>query len=95
MKTYTIDIENSITAHASKQEAGEGESFGSQQELASLVAEWPTDRLVEVWNGIPGLTFVKKFTDVGGQVDLESDPEPGRWRRGGNRHDGPEAAEQG
>src|SRR5712664_4934084 len=63
MTTYTIDTENSITAHASKQEAGEGESFASQQELASLVAEWPTDRLIEVWNGIPGLTPVKKFTD--------------------------------
>src|SRR3989454_1394884 len=63
MKTYTIDTENSITAHATKPEAGEGESFGSQQELAGLVAEWPTDRLVEVWNGIPGLTPVKKFTD--------------------------------
>src|SRR5438034_6474116 len=63
MKTYTIDTENSITAHATKPEAGEGETFGSHQELASLVAEWPTDRLVEVWNGIPGLTPVKKFTD--------------------------------
>src|SRR2546427_9984347 len=63
MKSYTIDTENSITAFATKQEAGEGESFSSQQELASLVAEWPTDRLVEVWNGIPGLTPVKKFTD--------------------------------
>ena len=63
MKTYTIDAENSITAHATKQEAGEGETFSSQQELASLVAEWQTDRLVEVWNGIPGLTPVKKFTD--------------------------------
>src|SRR5882724_3084083 len=63
MKTYTIDTENSITAHATKQEAGEGESFSSQQELASLVAEWPANRLIEVWNGIPGLTPVKKFTD--------------------------------
>jgi len=63
MKTFTIDTENSITAFASKQEAGEGESFSSRQELASLVAEWPADRLVEVWNGIPGLTPVKKFTD--------------------------------
>src|SRR6266436_8205914 len=63
MTTYTIDTENSITAHASKQEAGEGESFSTQQELASLVAEWPADRLIEVWNGIPGLTPVKKFTD--------------------------------
>ena len=63
MTTYTIDTENSITAHASKQEAGEGESFSSQQELASLVAEWPANRLIDVWNGIPGLTPVKKFTD--------------------------------
>ena len=63
MTTYTIDTENSITAHASKQEAGEGETFSNQQELASLVAEWPAARLVEVWNGIPGLAPVKKFTD--------------------------------
>src|SRR5438876_7624993 len=62
MTTYTIDTENSITAHASKQDAGEGESFSSQQELASLVSEWPANRLIEVWNGIPGLTPVKKFT---------------------------------
>jgi len=63
MTTYTIDTENSITAHASKQEAGEGESFSSQQELANLVANWPARRLIEVWNGIPGLPPVKKFTD--------------------------------
>ena len=63
MTTYTIDTENSITAHARKQEAGEGESFSCQQELANLVAEWPAARLIEVWNGIPGLAPVKKFTD--------------------------------
>src|SRR5713101_4345342 len=63
MKTYTIDRENSITAFASKQEAGEGDSFSSQQELASLVAEWPADRLMEIWNGIPGVTPVKKFAN--------------------------------
>jgi nucleoid-associated protein YgaU len=63
MTTYTIDNDNNITAFATKQEAGEGESFNSQQELASLVAEWPANRLIEVWNGIPGLTPVKKFTD--------------------------------
>jgi hypothetical protein len=61
MKTYTIDNENSITAHATKQDAGEGESFSSQQELASLVGEWPADRLVEVWSSIPGVAPVKKF----------------------------------
>src|SRR5881396_2990733 len=63
MTTYTIDTENSITAHASKQEAGDGENFSSQQELASLVAAWPATRLVEVWNGIPGLAPAKKLKD--------------------------------
>jgi hypothetical protein len=63
MKTYTIDTENSITAHASKQEASDGESFTTQEELASLAAAWPATRLVEVWNGIPGLAPVKKFKD--------------------------------
>jgi cell division septation protein DedD len=63
MKTYTIDAENSITAFATKQEAGDCESFGSQQELTDHAAKWPANRLVEVWNGIPGLTPVKKFKD--------------------------------
>ena len=63
MATYTIDTENSITAHASKEEAGEGATFSTQQELSSLVGEWPARRLIDVWNGIPGLTPVKKFTN--------------------------------
>jgi hypothetical protein len=63
MKTFTIDAENSITAFATKQESGDNDSFSSQQELASLVAEWPADRLVDVWNGIPGVTPVKKFAN--------------------------------
>jgi hypothetical protein len=63
MTTYTIDAENSITALGSQQADFEGEIFASQQELAKLAAQWPAHRLVEVWNGIPGLTPVKKFTD--------------------------------
>ena len=53
MKTYTIDTENSITAHGTKPEAGEGESFSSQQELASLVANWPANakRSLEWYSG--------------------------------------------
>jgi hypothetical protein len=61
--TFTIDTENNITAFASKQEAGEVESFSSQDELAGLAAHWPAIRLVEVWNSVPGLTPVKKFTN--------------------------------
>src|SRR6202171_6544583 len=63
MTTFSIDAENSITALDSQQSDFEGEIFASQQELAELAAKWPANRLIEVWNGIPGLTPVKKFTD--------------------------------
>ena len=63
--TFTIDAENNITAFGGAAEAAEaqGEPFTSQQELAGLAASWPAGRLVEIWNSIPGLTQVKKFTD--------------------------------
>ncbi len=67
MTIYTIETEtNNITAHATKQEAKEvpnSEYFGSAEQLAKLAANWPTARLIEIWNGIPGVTPVKKFTD--------------------------------
>src|SRR5438128_1284025 len=61
--TFTIDSENNITAFAIRQEAGGVESFSSQEDLASLAANWPASRLVEVWNSIPGFVAVKRFTD--------------------------------
>jgi hypothetical protein len=63
MATFLIDAENNISALGSQQADFEGEIFASQQELADLAANWPANRLIEVWNGIPGLTPVKKFTD--------------------------------
>jgi len=33
------------------------------EDLAALAANWPTSRLIGVWNSIPGNTPVKKFTD--------------------------------
>ena len=63
MATFLIDAENNISALGSQQADFEGEIFASQQELADLATKWPANRLIEVWNGIPGLTPVKKFTD--------------------------------
>src|SRR5215467_12675007 len=65
MMTFVIDAENNIIAFASQQEAEtvQGERFVSQEELTELAATWPAGRLVEVWNSIPGLTPLKKFTD--------------------------------
>ncbi len=67
MTTFTIETETSnITAHATKQEAmavPNAEHFSSAEELAKLAAQWPTARLIDIFNSIPGMTPVKKFTD--------------------------------
>ena len=67
MKTFTIDPENNVTVFASSAEAQralpEAQRFSSVEDLAAIAAEWPGSRLIEVWNGIPGVTPVKKFTD--------------------------------
>jgi hypothetical protein len=68
MKTYTIDNENNISVFASKKEAAAASTtpfdpFTSQEELAELVAAWLASRLVEIWNSIPGVTPITKFTN--------------------------------
>ena len=68
MKTFTIDNDNNISAFATQEEAAAAtatpfDSFASQQELADLAAQWPAERLLAVWNSLPGVTPVKKFTD--------------------------------
>ena len=42
---------------------GGGSSFASEQELQELAGEWPMKRLVEIWNRLPGLAPVTRFTD--------------------------------
>ncbi len=68
MKAFTINAENNITAFSSKAEAAhearEGVAvFCSEGELDQLAATWPGSRLVEIWNTLPGVSPVKKFTD--------------------------------
>jgi hypothetical protein len=67
MKTFTIENEtNNITAYPTKREASEvpsAESFSSAEELATLAANWPAPRLIEIWNSLPGVAPIKKFTD--------------------------------
>ncbi len=74
MTTFTITTDNNITAFPTPEEAQDllalgAQSFASQKELAKLAADWPTNRLVEVWNSFAGvapfdgLKAVKKFTD--------------------------------
>src|SRR5258708_23017253 len=38
-------------------------SFASEQELQELASQWPMKRLVEIWNRLPGVEQVIRFTD--------------------------------
>src|SRR5260370_32121405 len=64
--TFTIDVDNNITVLASSEkieERQEGtETFSSPHELAALAAKWPGSRLVEIWNSLPGVEPVERFT---------------------------------
>src|SRR5579859_3488840 len=64
--TFTIDVDDNITILASSQPSEkheEGtETFSSQHELYALAAKWPGTRLVEIWNSLPGVEPVERFT---------------------------------
>ena len=65
MITFTIDLENSITAQDATDlsELPEGsQRFSSETALAELAAHWTGTRLVEIWNTLPGVQPVHKFT---------------------------------
>jgi hypothetical protein len=70
MTTFAIDTENTITAYLAGDAIPDDHArFASEKELLKLAANWPCDRLVEVWNSFAGvppfgdLKPVKKFTD--------------------------------
>ncbi len=70
MKLFAIDTDNNITAFPVAEQIPEGqEHFSSEKEFAKLAANWPAERLVEIWNSFAGVTPfddlkpVKKFTD--------------------------------
>src|SRR5437899_2839866 len=63
--TYTISSENNITAFATAKEAKSApdvERFATAKELAKLAEQWPAARLVDIWNALPGVATVKRFT---------------------------------
>jgi len=70
MTTFAIDNDCTITAYLAGDLIPEDHPrFSTEKELAKLAANWPAERLVEIWNGFAGvppfgdLKPVKKFTD--------------------------------
>ncbi len=64
MKTFTLTPDCNITAYASRKTAvASGHaSFSSADELDTVLLSLSI-KLVDLWNSLPGLTPVKKFTD--------------------------------
>ena len=59
---YTIDDHNRV--HMLRQGAvPDSGAFASAEDLEQQVSGWPMRRLVEIWNQLPDVTPVRKFTD--------------------------------
>ena len=64
MQRFLITPENRMVTISSTAEAPEGgTAFDSEQQLAEVTSDWPASRLVEIWNGLPGVTAIRKFKD--------------------------------
>ena len=62
--TFTIDSQNNVARHDSAAAIPEGSpAFSTEAELATLAESWPATRLVTIWNALPGVQPVRKFTD--------------------------------
>jgi hypothetical protein len=69
MSTFTVDSDHNIVAHAGTPASADGQlRFSSEKDLAKLAADWPSSRLIEIWNSFAGVTPfddlkpVKKFS---------------------------------
>ena len=66
MSGYLIGREGNITFFGSSKDIearrGETESFSDPEGLAALAERWPGARLVEIWNSLPGVLPVQRFT---------------------------------
>ena len=65
MRIFAIDADNTIAVSTSAERGSTSRAarFTNERQLAALAAHWPGGRLVEVWNNLPGVRKVAKFTD--------------------------------
>ena len=64
MKHFSIDAENNITVHATRKEAREtiGGVFATEEQFSNLIGH-DTKRFIEIWNSLPGVRPVTRFTN--------------------------------
>ena len=63
---FTIHLDHKIGVYTlkSRPPSSKGSvTFSSERELSRLAAPWPSSRLVEIWNQLPGARRVTRFTD--------------------------------
>src|SRR5215468_2258621 len=87
MTTFTIDTDNNITAFAAPDQAeaviaAGAQPFASSEELTQLASGWPVERLVAIWNSLPGVTPAKGFktpkaaaSKIWGRIQGMAEPE--------------------
>jgi hypothetical protein len=66
MTIFTIDSQDRITTIASSKEVdkpSKGPCLSSAAEFQALTESWPASRLVRIWNQLPAIKPVKKFTN--------------------------------
>ena len=69
MTTFTINETNEIVAFSTPEQAAANsatpfDTFTTADELAQLATAWPAERLLAVWNSVPGLTPATEIKDA-------------------------------
>jgi Protein of unknown function (DUF3489) len=65
-RLFNINADNTTSALTSDEKQSRTKRpgcFTNEQGFAALAAQWPTGRLVEIWNNLPGVRKITKFTD--------------------------------
>jgi hypothetical protein len=63
---FTIHLDHTVGVSTLKEKdlPSDGSvKFSSERELSRLAAQWPSTRLVEIWNHLPSVKKLTKFTD--------------------------------
>ena len=66
MRIFAIDADNTIAVSTSAEKRppkGRAARFTNEKQLAAMAAQWPSGRLVDIWNHLPGVRQIAKFTD--------------------------------